>query len=176
MTEQVNLEQWKRQREQVSDLAKGIGTGTTSAEALALQTAKLQNMTAGVMDAVLNDMAYLHGILEVTQNQMSTVAQQSFLALEVLKRKNIITAEQIHELHKEVVAEQLAKIEASKQEALLEAQKSRDLSNEDPNKLEEYKELVAAGFSDEEARITVWPEDVIEGAEIIRFPVGTPGE
>ena len=45
----------------------------------------------------------------------------------------------------------------------------------DPAKLVEYEDLIKSGMLESEARATVWPEQLIEGAEIVQFP-GNPPE
>jgi len=160
----IDLEQWSKQRENVRDLAKSVANGNGSTDSLIVQTAKLQEMTAGVVDALLNDMSFLHNLLKMSQMQMSNIAQQSFLTLEIVKRKGITTSEEVHELYQEILqhqAEQQAAAEKAAQQAVENA--LHDENN--PERIAEFKSLIEQGFSEQEARATVWPEQLLETAQ-----------
>lgn len=121
MTEPINLNIWKAQREHVMDLAKAVGNDVAEPKALIVQAAKLQEMNAQVLDAVINDLGQLTQILADTQVQLNNVAGQTHLSISLFKEKDLYTAEEIHEVYlrlleenKKMVMEEMKK----RQEAL----------------------------------------------------------
>jgi len=162
MTEQIDLDKWKERREA---LQKSL-FGGPSPDQRELNSAELTKLNAEIIDALMNDMAYLQQTLQVTQVQMSNIAQQSFLALEALKHKNVCTAEELSTLHKTVMDEQ---VKAAKL-ARATAETAADEAVAEGEKLLEFEALRKQGFSEAEAKATVWPDSALEGAELIKFP------
>lgn len=103
----IDLQKWYEQRDSVKALCRECMNGALKGEALAVQASRLIEQTNTVIDALCNDMAGLMRAVQEGQQQQNNVGLQAYLALETLKRKGLATEEEIHEIHMDIMKENM---------------------------------------------------------------------
>lgn len=99
MPKVIDLDKYKEQREELRKEVKKLSslhnTELGHVENLAIREARLLEAQAEVLDALLNDISMLVGRHLEMQNQFIVVSAQAFLALQILREKNIIMPEEL---------------------------------------------------------------------------------
>lgn len=126
----VDLEVWKKQRDTVKDLERAFTNGQDdNTNKLVMQMNKLMTLTSQVMDALINDFAKMQMLIDETQRKGAAVAQQSYLALQILEQKGVATEDEMRAIHEDMMKEQLEAAEAH-QKAMQEALQTAQEENE----------------------------------------------
>lgn len=109
----VDLDLWKRQRDDVKQLQKAIANGLEdNPNKLVNQLNTLMETTSSVLDALINDFAKMTMVLQETQEKGAAVAQQSYLCLEVMEKKGLATKAEMKEIYDDMMQEQMEAIKA----------------------------------------------------------------
>lgn len=109
--EDINLQRWYEHRDQVKELLRQKANGADNADAVIVQMGRLIEQSNTIIDALANDLSGTLKAVGEIQKRESQIGMQSFLTLEVMKKKGLATAEEIHEVYQEIMQAEMKRMQ-----------------------------------------------------------------